>query len=71
MRAANPDINSTCDEDTKNEDQRPQTPMQNVSNSIIHTHSVIDPSDPKTTIRKLLKHIEILMVLDTPATSFG
>lgn len=41
--------------------ERPTTAMAAASNAQT-SHFSIDPSDPKTTIRKLLKHIEILMV---------
>lgn len=37
-------------------------PTASSSSNVQTSHFSIDPSDPKTTIRKLLKHIEILMV---------
>lgn len=39
-----------------------ERPMTASVSNVPTSHFCIDPSDPKTTIRKLLKHIEILMV---------
>ncbi|TYZ59684.1 hypothetical protein PybrP1_011345 [[Pythium] brassicae (nom. inval.)] len=41
--------------------ERPTTAISSSGSSVQTSHFSIDPSDPKATTRKLLKHIEILM----------
>lgn len=70
MRHANPlrSADGVLDESTltsskPDADDVSVRPTTASSVSSVHTsHLSIDPSDPKSTIRKLLKHIEILMV---------
>jgi hypothetical protein len=69
MRTANPlpETTSTSDDMTTTNKQMdrslnnpPPIPMPISVSSTTTIHATVDPSDPKTTIRKLLKHIETL-----------
>lgn len=72
MRTANPlrgagGLNDTADGSETGENantalERPTTAMSSSGHGVQTSHFSIDPSDPKSTTRKLLKHIEILMV---------
>ncbi|OQS06280.1 hypothetical protein THRCLA_01672 [Thraustotheca clavata] len=57
MRQANPDPSAI---ENSIENELVQTPPPVTPSAPVFTHSIVDPSDPKTTIRKLLKHIESL-----------
>ncbi|KAK1930993.1 Protein tilB [Phytophthora citrophthora] len=58
MRTANP---LSCNEmDTPDAEESVST-KPSLSQSVSTSHLAVDPSDPNTTIRKLLKHIEVLM----------
>ncbi|GMF21475.1 unnamed protein product [Phytophthora lilii] len=62
MRSANP-LSSNEVETTEDDiDASSSLKKLSLSPSVSTSHLGIDPSDPNTTIRKLLKHIEILMV---------
>ncbi|KAG1701560.1 hypothetical protein DVH05_010861 [Phytophthora capsici] len=58
MRTANPMRGNEMD--TSDAEESISTKLS-VSQSVATSHLGVDPSDPNTTIRKLLKHIEVLM----------
>ncbi|KAF0711942.1 Aste57867_4964 [Aphanomyces stellatus] len=62
MRFANPDTSDNTAPSSSSSSSSPlKTPRCPMATPApLSTHAIVDPSDPKTTIRKLLKHIEHL-----------
>lgn len=61
MRSANPLSKSDMEATDVDAEDSTSTIRLNLSSNPVPSHLEVDPSDPNITIRKLLKHIEILM----------